>query len=134
MTDFFFPIKLFLFVFFLFEMTEDSRIPEGSYEFILKKSSSGVSTHGTFLLEVPDSVLEAVKKADGEGGGGIGEITSSGPKGDAILRLRNGETYQLKACETSNTLFVSEIPGSSGCSVSVDSFSEIIETSNQSGK
>ena len=78
------------------------------------------------LLEVPESVLEAVLS------GGADTLTLTGPTRDtaAVMTVTGvpGTVYVMKACETSNTVLVGPRPASADQPLQTRVFSEVVES------
>ena len=80
---------------------------------------------GMFLMEVPQAVLDAVLA----GGEDALEMRGADDKAPAVLAVKGmpGTTYDLKACETSNTLLVGAHPDQPDQPILVHPFSEVVE-------
>ena len=102
-------------------------LADGTYSLqMCVADEAGTSSTNLFLMEVPPAVLSAVL----EGGPDVLEMSGPSSASPAVMTVKGipGKAYELKACETSNTVLVGPPPSeTSSKSLSTHAFPELVE-------
>ena len=98
-------------------------LADGTYslQMCMADEAAGANSTGLFLVEVPPAILSAVL----EGGPDALEMRGPSSTSPAVMTVKGmpDKAYELKACETSNTVLVGPPPPQQPAAVSEQSLS-----------